>query len=94
MLSEEKLRELPPKAQAFYRKSNAFRIEKKTELVWVEAGSRQFEAWREYFRKQGWRPFAIRMIEEGKLTRITMPTEFPEWFDPPVVSFKSRESAE
>ncbi len=90
MLDEDRLQALPPKAQAFYRKANAFRTEKRTELVWVEAGSKQFDAWREYFRKQGWKPFAIRMVEQGSLRRITMPTEFPEWFDPSVVNFKQR----
>lgn len=86
MLNEDQLQALPPKAQAFYRRANAFRTERKSELVWIEAGSKQFEAWQAYFRRQGWRPYAIRMIEEGKLPRITMVTEFPEWFDPDYVA--------
>ncbi len=82
-LSEEKMSALPPKAQAFWRAAWAFVQKNKTEWVWIEMGTEPYKAWVEYFRQQDWEPFAIRQMRKGSITKMTMPTLWPEWFVTP-----------
>lgn len=77
----EKLKALSQSAQDFWRRAFQFVEDRQTEWFMVKPGSKQYEAWREYFRARGWRPFAIRMLEQGTVKEITMPTEWPEWFE-------------
>ncbi len=81
MLSEEKLRELPAKPQQFWREAFQFVQNKQTEWAWVEPGTEQFASWVRYFDWKGWQPFALRQISKKAIFGMTMPTEWPEWFD-------------
>ena len=81
MLSEEKLRQLPPKAQEFWRAAQSFVINNQTEWQWIVPGTAEFEAWVRYFRFKEWQPFALRQIKRRNITGMTTPTQWPEWFD-------------
>ncbi len=80
-LSEEKLRQLPPKAQEFWRNAQNFVQTNQCEWAWIEAGTDQFVSWVKYFQWKNWEPYAIRAIRKGTIRGMTMPTELPEWFD-------------
>jgi hypothetical protein len=82
MLSEEKLRTLPPKAADFWRRAQQFVMTKKTDWELIRVPSIELDAWASYFGYHDWKPFAIRQVEQGKLNAIVMPARFPEWFDP------------
>ena len=81
MLTEEKMRSLPEPAQTFWRKAWAFLAKNQTDWVWIETGTEEMAEWMAYFQKQNWEPFAIRQIRHGKLRKITMPAQWPEWFE-------------
>ena len=81
-LSEEKLRELPPKAQAFWRKAFEFVAKNKTNWYPItEKETEQLQAWLRYFHRQGWEPWWVKQMRLGQIKTVMMPTEWPEWFD-------------
>lgn len=80
MLTEEKLKQLSPKPQAFWRAAQEF-VVRSGQWAWIEAGTPKCRAWEQYFQNRGWKPFAIKQIEKKLITGMTMPTEWPEWFD-------------
>lgn len=55
--------------------------------VRIDRGSPEFEAWATYFVKHlGWEPWALKAVRMGTIEAMTMPAQWPEWFD---TSFKS-----
>lgn len=89
MLSEEKLRQLPLKAQAYWRKAQEFVAKNQTEWVAIQPGMQEWPDWMRYFQRQGWKPFGVRMVEQGKCTTFLVPTKWPEWFDQPTLQMIS-----
>lgn len=80
--TQDQLKTLPPKARQFWTKAFDFIRENNTEWFLVANGTEQHKAWARYFAQQGWKPFAIDQLETGKCQQITMPAEWPEWFEP------------
>ena len=80
-LTEEQLKKLPLKAQAFWRKAFAFVREHQTDWVLIAANSPEHEAWAKYFRDRNWEPFAMKQLRLRLCERITMPAQWPEWFE-------------
>lgn len=79
MLSDAKLRDLPPLAAEFWKKAQEYVIGK----GWVEIvpGTVEFDRWLEYFRWKGWAPFWVRAVRKGQIKTIVMPERIPEHFD-------------
>jgi hypothetical protein len=48
----------------------------------IKHGSPECEAWGKYFDGHlGWQPWAFRALMDGSLQEMTVPTQWPEWFD-------------
>lgn len=48
----------------------------------ISPGMPEFTAWERYFRNHlGGVPYAFQMALEGKIKAMTVPTQWPEWFD-------------
>jgi hypothetical protein len=47
----------------------------------VEAGSPEYKAWVRYFRKQGFKPHMLTLVERKVIDKITVPAMLPEMFD-------------
>jgi hypothetical protein len=45
----------------------------------VKVGTEQDKAWRVYFAKLGWTPYAVNGEGMGKNRSYTMPVEWPTW---------------
>lgn len=45
--------------------------------------SEEFRAWDRYFRERwgGWRPYVMHLCETKQSDLVTMPAQWPEWFD-------------
>lgn len=80
-LTEEQLQRLPKKAQDFWRRAFEFVRQNQTEWFLVAKDSAQHKAWAGYFRSRGWEPFAMKQLQSGACHTITMPAEWPEWFE-------------
>lgn len=53
------------------------------EFPTLELGSPEFEAWRRYFDDHlRWRPITFKMFINDQSKGFTVPTQWPEWFDP------------
>jgi hypothetical protein len=81
MLDEAKLRELPPKAQEFWRAAQNFVKANQTEWQRIAPGTDEFGAWVRYFQSKEWEPFGLRQIRVGTIAGLTVPSQWPEWFD-------------
>lgn len=81
MLSEEKLRTLPPIPQAYWRKAQEFVAKNQTEWFVVEPKMPEWAQWMAYFDRQGWKPFGVREVERGRTKTFLVPSRWPEWFD-------------
>jgi hypothetical protein len=43
----------------------------------------EYEAWARYFDIHlRWRPYVMSMVEAGQSQGLTLPAQWPEWFDP------------
>lgn len=73
------MNEMPPRAKEFWDRARAFTHPDN----WAEIvrGSAEHKAWARYFRRQGWMPWGLKMLEIGNLRMIILPTQWPEWFD-------------
>lgn len=78
------LARLPPKAREYWTKVAEFVAKNHTEWFLIDRGTEQHKAWARYFRTQGWEPWGMKLMRLGQLNCITVPTEWPEWFDTPV----------
>lgn len=81
MLSEEKMRSLPPKSREFWTAAWAYLAKHRTDWALIHGESKEFRAWQAYFIRKGWKPFAIKQIETGALKQIVMPAQWPDWFE-------------
>lgn len=74
-----------PKAAEFYRQAAAFvkqaKLSGKTSLTPIKRDSDEFRAWEDYFRVQGWEPVAFEMVRRKALPSVTVPAQWPQWFD-------------
>lgn len=51
-------------------------------LPTIELGTDEWAAWERYFREYlGYDPIAMKRIRMGSSERMTVPTQYPEWFD-------------
>lgn len=49
-------------------------------VIWP--GSPEFDAWRTYFLDHlRWRPWALEATAKGDIVGMTVPAQWPEWFD-------------
>lgn len=81
MLSDVKLRDLPPLAAEFWRKAQEFVASSPQGWVEIVPGTVECDSWERYFRRQGWEPFALRAIRKGHIKMMVMPSLTPELFD-------------
>lgn len=51
----------------------------------VEANTPEFRAWVRYFKKQGFKPHMLTMVERKTIDKIAVPAMIPEMFDPAYV---------
>lgn len=48
----------------------------------IKLGQPECEAWVKYFEKHlGWRPWALKALQAGNIQAMTVPAQWPEWFD-------------
>lgn len=53
-----------------------------TEFPTISPGAPECTAWERYFRSHlGGVPHAFRMLMSGQIQAMTVPTQWPEWFD-------------
>jgi hypothetical protein len=70
-----------PIAREFYRRAmEVVRSNGGSGFV-IKHGQAEFEAWSKYFDRLGWRPHAMKLSAHNPKQEITMPTQWPEWFD-------------
>ena len=93
MLSEEKLMTLPTIQREYWRKAQEFVRTNQTEWIPISLGMLEYEEWTKYFRAKNWRPFGIRMVEQGRCTVFLVPAQWPQWFEntppPPVDNYSA-----
>lgn len=77
------MREMPPKAKAYWDKAKAFVTANGGPETWnlINAANPEFEAWVRYFASQGWEPWMMRQLRQGTIEHISVPAKWPEWFD-------------
>ena len=57
-------------------------IEATGQAAAFDLGSAEHEAWARYFDAHlRWRPWALSALERRQIEMLTMPTQWPEWFD-------------
>ena len=48
----------------------------------IARGSPECEAWAKYFAGYlGWEPWGLRAVLSGEIHQMTVPAQWPEWFD-------------
>ena len=53
-----------------------------SEFPTIKPGMPEWTAWERYFDKHlRWRPWIFKAICGGQKTEMTVPTQWPEWFD-------------
>lgn len=53
-----------------------------SEFPVIRPGTPEWVAWERYFDKQlGWRPWIFKAVTRGEKQLMTVPTQWPEWFD-------------
>jgi hypothetical protein len=80
-ISDKVLKDLPPLQRTYWTKAQEFVTKRKQDWELVEVGTDEFKAWCRYFRKQGFKPHMLTLIERKVIDKITVPAKFPEWFD-------------
>ena len=86
---KQKLPTIPPPTDPISRENFFHRgltfIREKCEpdnLPIVRLGTPECEAWARYFRAHlGWEPWMLTALERGEIESMTLPTQYPEWFD-------------
>ena len=54
----------------------------KQNLPTIQPGSPEFLAWEKYFQGHlGFRPWSLTAVSTGQIQAMTVPTQWPEWFD-------------
>lgn len=54
----------------------------KNKLPTISPGSPEFAAWERYFQDHlGFRPWALKAVKWGEIEKMTVPAQWPEWFD-------------
>lgn len=54
----------------------------KNKLPTIAPGSPEFGAWEAYFRDHlGYQPWALKAVKSHQIERMTVPAQWPEWFD-------------
>lgn len=57
----------------------------------IKPGSPEWEAWDRYFRGHlGFHPYAMQRVLSGQQQSMTVPAQWPEWFDPSFSSVQAR----
>lgn len=52
------------------------------ELPAIRPGSKEWLEWERYFRDHlGWVPWAMTAAMNGQIQAMTVPTQWPQWFD-------------
>jgi hypothetical protein len=72
-----------PKAQEFIEKLKAGKAPNwKPDLTVIRPGADEWKAWAHYFRLMyGTEPATMEMVRKGSLDSVTMPCQWPWWFD-------------
>src|SRR3990167_5766566 len=53
-----------------------------TEFPTLTIGSPECAAWERYFSQHlGWQPWAFKALKSERIQAMTVPTQWPEWFD-------------
>lgn len=49
----------------------------------ISRGTPEFEAWAKYFQEHlRWEPWSLKAARTGSIQAMTVPAQWPEWFDP------------
>ena len=74
-----------PKLREFYEKGQAYIAKMKgsgsSPSFAISPGGPEWASWMRYFDWLGARPYALKLVEWGQLPSITVPAQWPEWFD-------------
>lgn len=74
-----------PRAATFYRRAAAFIEQAKgsggAPLAVVRPKTEEWNRWQAYFTHLGWEPSAWTLARKGDLQSVTLPCQWPEWFD-------------
>lgn len=81
-----------PRMREFFEKAGKFIQEAGTAHT-IRQGTPEWDVWMRYFDQHiGVRPYAVQiaiaravMMKEEHKAEVTVPTQFPEWFDPSAV---------
>lgn len=72
----------PVTRKNFFEKGKAC-IELNSSACAAKCGSEEHKAWATYFRDHlGWTPVFLKMLEAGVIEAMTVPAQWPQWFDP------------
>ncbi len=48
----------------------------------IRLGTDEYEAWASYFQDHlQWKPWALGALQQQKIQEMTVPAQWPEWFD-------------
>jgi hypothetical protein len=70
-----------PIGREFYRRAMAVVRRNNGSGFAIKRGQAEFEAWSKYFDRLHWRPYAMVLAAHNPNQEITMPTQWPEWFE-------------
>lgn len=80
-ISDKILKNLPPKQRSYWTKAQEFVTKMQPDWEIVEVDTTEFKAWVRYFRKQGFKPHMLTLVERKVIDKISVPAQFPEMFD-------------
>jgi hypothetical protein len=69
-----------PKAREFYQRAEE-QIRSAGAGFVISHGMPEFAAWAQYFNRLGWCPFGMAVAMRDTTKQVTMPTQWPQWFD-------------
>lgn len=69
-----------PAMRQFYERGLTF-IQATGKGFPVKQGTEEWNRWAEYFRALGCEPYQMKMVRWKQLETMTMPAQWPEWFD-------------
>lgn len=72
---------IPLKARQFRDRAIAYVAKHGTEYAVIKKDTPEAEAWTAYFRWLDYDPWAMRALKSGRIESMTVPTQWPEWFD-------------
>src|SRR5262245_56997002 len=57
-------------------------VDQRDNLPTISPGSEEWSDWERYFRDHlGWEPYAMKLARTGQIASMTVPTQWPQWFD-------------